>query len=107
MAYFNENDIKYVHKHHFDWLGKQEIDLYLPEYNIGIECQGLQHFKIVPIFGGKKTFNETIERDQRKLKLCNENNLKLLYYSDLGIDYPYHVFEDKEELLKEIRGTNC
>jgi hypothetical protein len=28
----------------------------------------------------------------------------LLYYSNLGIDYPYHVFENKEELLKEIEN---
>jgi hypothetical protein len=26
----------------------------------------------------------------------------LLYYSNLGIEYPYFVFENKEELLKEI-----
>ena len=27
------------------WLGNQEIDLFLPDYNIGIECQGIQHFE--------------------------------------------------------------
>lgn len=33
---------------------------------------------------------------------CDEHGIKLLYYSDLGIEYPYKVYEDKEELLKEI-----
>lgn len=31
-----------------------------------------------------------------------EHGIKLLYYSNLHIDYPYKVYEDKEELLKEI-----
>lgn len=103
MDYFNENKIKFIHKHHTNWLGKLEIDLYLPKYNVGIECQGLQHFESVKQFGGENGFKNTIERDNRKLRLCNENKLKLLYYSNLKINYPYKVFEDKELLLKEIK----
>lgn len=106
MEFFDMNNIKYIHKHHIDWLGKLEIDLYLPEYNIGIECQGLQHFDIVDYFDGEKGLIQTKERDERKKKLCDENGIKLLYYSNLGIEYPYEVFEDKELLLKEIRGTS-
>lgn len=103
---FENENIRYIHKHHFEWLEKQEIDLYLPQYNIGIECQGLQHFEPISNFDGEEGLKSTIERDKRKLRLCNENNLKLLYYSNLGIQYPYKVFEDKDLLLKEIRGTN-
>ena len=44
--------------------------------------------------------------DKDKLEKCSNNNIKLLYYSNLGIDYPYKVFENKELLIKEIRGTN-
>ena len=106
MDFFKDNGINFIHKFHTDWLGKQEIDLYLPNYNVGIECQGLQHFEEVKQFKGKDGLKERLERDRRKLILCGENNLKLLYYSNLGIEYPYQVFEDKEELLKEIRGTN-
>ena len=84
------------------WLERLELDFYLPQYNIAIECQGLQHFKPVEIFGGEKVFKELVERDKRKRKLCNENGVKLLYYSNLGIKYPYEVFEDKEKLLEEI-----
>lgn len=33
------------------------LDFYLPDYNVGIECQGIQH--IMPInFGGKLTVCE-------------------------------------------------
>jgi len=105
IEFFKSEKIEFIHKHHFEWLGRQEIDLYLPQYNVGIECQGLQHFESISYFDGDEGLKSTIERDQRKLRLCNENNLKLLYYSNLKIQYPYKVFEDKELLLKEIRGT--
>ena len=105
IEFFKNEKIEFIHKHHFEWLGRQEIDLYLPQYNVGIECQGLQHFESISYFDGDEGLKSTIERDQRKLRLCNENNLKLLYYSNLRIQYPYKVFEDKELLLKEIRGT--
>ena len=42
------------------------------------------------------------ERDDRKNKLCEEHGIKLLFYSNLDIKYPYKVFENKEELLHEI-----
>ena len=100
------NNINFIQKHHTIWLGRLELDFYLPQYNIGIECQGLQHFEPITYFNGDEGLKHTIERDKRKLKLCNENNLKLLYYSNLGIQYPYKVFEDKNLLLKEIRDTN-
>ena len=91
-------------------IGRQKLDFYLPEFNIAIECQGEQHFKPVDFAKrGKKWAEQQLEinikRDKRKLQLCNENNIKLLYYSNLGIEYPYQVFEDKELLLKEIRDT--
>lgn len=87
----------------FEWLGGLELDFYLPKYNIAIECQGGQHFKAVKWFGGVDDFNKVKERDERKRKLCKENGIKLLYYSNLGIEYPYEVFEDKEKLLEEIK----
>lgn len=90
------------------WLNGLELDFYLPKYNIAIECQGIQHFKPTN-FGKTKNekkllleYEKTIERDDKKRKLCKENGVKLLYYSNLGIEYPYKVFEDKEELLNEI-----
>ena len=46
------------------------LDFYLPDYKIGIECQGRQHFEPVKDFGGEKTFQESIERDEKKLIIC-------------------------------------
>ena len=64
---------------HFDWLGRQSLDFYLPEYNIAIEYQGIQHFKKNNLF--KEDFIKQYERDIRKLKLCNDNNIKLIYFT--------------------------
>ena len=74
----------------------------MPKYYIGIECQGIQHFEMVEYFGGEDGLKETQRRDREKKEICEKNNIKLLYYSNLHINYPYKVFEDKNELLIEI-----
>lgn len=107
IDFLDENKIKYIHqanKKDFLWLKKLSLDFYLPDYNVAIECQGLEHFKEIKFFGGTKGFNSTVERDKRKLKLCNENHIKLFYYSNLGIEYPYKVYENKENMLNEIKN---
>ena len=81
------------------------MDFYLPEYRIAIECQGIQHFEPIEYFGGVKRFEEIQERDGLKKQLCEEHGVKMFYYSQLGIDYPYHVFEDKKDLLNAILET--
>jgi len=99
-----ENKIEYLSQKHYEWLKRQTLDFYLPQYNIAIECQGRQHFTDNNFF---ELFEVIKERDERKRKLCEEHGIKLLYYSNLGIDYPYEVFEDKEKLLEEILTKNC
>ena len=61
------------------WLGRQHLDIYFPELNIGIEYQGKQHNEPIDFFGGVESFQKTIERDLRKKQLCNENNCILLF----------------------------
>ena len=104
--FFIDNDIIFEYQKRFSWLGLQSLDFYLPEYNVAIECQGIQHFsfkKSSKIFTEEKMI-KTKELDKRKKDLCDENNIKLLYYSNLNIEYPYDVFEDKEKLLDEIKN---
>jgi hypothetical protein len=96
------NKIKHQMRVHFDWLNKQELDIFIPKYNVAIECQGEHHFKPIKLYGGDEEFEKIKRLDEQKRKLCEENGVKLLYYSNLGIKYPYQVFENKEELLKEI-----
>ena len=67
----------------FDWLGLQSLDFFLPEYNIGIECQGEQHFRPVSVFGGEEKYKQVLERDYRKRSICKQHGIKILYYSDV------------------------
>lgn len=110
--FLNKNKIKYIPQAGFDWLRtddthkKMSLDFYIEDKKIAIECQGIQHFDgkyFWPTERGKeKEFLRIQERDELKKKLCEEHGIRIIYYSNLGIDYPYQVFEDKEELLKEI-----
>nr|DAD66493.1 MAG TPA: restriction enzyme [Myoviridae sp. ctPuP5] len=77
--FLDEYNIKYERQKRFDWLGRQSLDFYLPDFNIAIECQGEQHFKPIKHFGGEERFKKVIGRDNKKLKLCNENNIDIFY----------------------------
>lgn len=102
-----ENNIRYIWQYKDIWLGIQSLDFYLPDYNIAIECQGLQHFKPIDLYGGNESFERRQQLDEIKRNKCKDKGITLLYYSKLNIDYPYHVYEDKEELLKKIlKGKN-
>ena len=100
------NRIAFEIQKKFEWLRfkkMMKIDFYLPRYNVGIECQGEQHFTN---FRWEKDNEKLVirkTRDRIKYELCKEHGVKLLYYSNLGINYPYEVFEDKEKLLEEIK----
>lgn len=82
------------------------LDFFLPEYNIGIECQGIQHFKSHPYFGGTDGLKDVQDRDNIKKELCDEHGIRLLYYSDLNIKYPYNVIQDLRTLINTIKGEN-
>ena len=95
--------IEYCKKNTLPFLNKLSLDFYLPEYNVGIECQGEGHFKPIKHFGGNEKFEYRIKNDNIKKEICDKNNIHLLYYSNLGINYPYKVFEDENELIKTIK----
>ena len=68
-----------IHHGNPKWLGLQHLDIYIPELKIGIEYQGKQHTEPVDFFGGAEAFEKNLERDNRKKRLCSENDLKLFY----------------------------
>lgn len=83
--YFNE--LKVIQHASPKWLGRQHLDIHLPELNIGIEYQGKQHSQPIDFFGGIEGHAKTIERDERKKALCIENDCKLLFvYPETNID---------------------
>lgn len=80
--YLNEQNIRYEKQKRFEWLGRQSLDFYLPDYNTAIECQGIQHFEPKDFFGGDNGLTEIVKRDNRKLKKCLSNNIKMIYVID-------------------------
>ena len=83
MNYLDGHGITYDYQKHFKWMGRQSLDFYLPDYKVGIECQGGQHFFPVEHFGGDKGFKKTLERDKRKKTLCEKHGIKLLYFGNV------------------------
>ena len=78
--FFTEGKFEFESQKHFAWLGKQSIDFYLPKYDVGIECQGEQHFsKSYGIFLEKSSLEKRICMDITKKTLCDENNIQMIY----------------------------
>ena len=100
--FLKQNNIFFEQQKRFNWLGKQSLDFYLPDYNIAIECQGKQHFESRDRFGGIDGLKERIEKDKRKRRVCKKNDVKIIYYANYKYDFPYKVLNDKRLLLKEI-----
>lgn len=53
------------------------FDFYLPDYNVCIEYDGIQHFKQVEFWGGKSNLIENQFRDSIKEKFCQSHNIQL------------------------------
>jgi DNA-directed RNA polymerase subunit RPC12/RpoP len=88
---YNYRKIKWLrHKNNL------ELDFYLPDYNIAIECQGRQHFESNNIFDiNSNEFDARIERDEIKKKLCEEHNLQLFH-----INYDENIEEKLNGIIK-------
>jgi hypothetical protein len=97
--FLNKENILYFYRYRPQWLKKLELDFYLPNFKIGIECQGLQHFEPVKHFGGEEKFFKQLKNDLEKKQLCEENNVKLLFFSHLKKE---NIITKIETLKKEI-----
>jgi len=83
-------------------IGK-ELDLYLPEFKVAIEIDGITHWK--PIFG-EETLQRTIKADQRKDLLCEQAGIKLIRIKlpeKSGDTYIYLKEDIKDRVVPEIR----
>lgn len=95
-----KEQIKYIYEAGFNdgltWLGRQTVDFFIPDYNICIECQGVQHFHAVEAFGGEEAFRKQLERDLQKYDKCLAENMMMFYIVDdyLDIDYSDKSFNN-------------
>lgn len=83
-----------------EWLGKQHLDIWIPNWKIAIEYQGKQHFEPVEIFGGIQGLEATIKRDIRKKKLCRKNNVSLIEA------IPENSYDEIIEKVKQLHAKS-
>lgn len=82
-----KNNIHFEREKRFEGMKHRSylrLDFYLPEYRIGIEYDGEQHFKEVSIWGGKEGLENTKWRDGIKDEYCRNNNIILLRFNRLS-----------------------
>ena len=104
--FLSKNNINYETEKTFEWLknqGNMFLDFYLPDFNVTIECQGIQHFKDVNFGNSVSLVKETQMRDRIKKELCEKHNIKVYYYANYHYDFPYYVYENKNILIDDIR----
>lgn len=61
------------------WLGRQHLDIYLPDRSIALEYQGEQHDRSIAFFGGEEAYIKNVERDRTKLAKCKKNGVRVIY----------------------------
>lgn len=67
-------------KQHSFLTNNKSLDIFIPKYNIAIECQGDQHFVPIDYFGGQEYLNRIKKNDLDKHNECLNNKTALLYY---------------------------
>lgn len=87
-----------IYQFHPVWLGQQGLDIYIPSIKTAIEYQGRQHYEAVDFFGGEDGLKKRQELDQRKRKICVENQVRLL-------EWPYTIPVDKAHVMKFIKSN--
>ena len=95
-------NIKYISQYRFDdckYIRPLPFDFYLPEYNMCIEYDGVQHY--APVRFGNTTSESSKQKlasqqkkDEIKNTYCQTNNIKLLRI-------PYWEFDNIEHILKD------
>lgn len=76
------------------------FDFYLPNYNILIEYNGIQHYEPVDYFGGQKAFESQVLKDKIKKEYCKKNNILLFeipYFRDVDeeLEYLYSLIVER------------
>jgi hypothetical protein len=87
--YLIKNKIDFVFQKMFNdckYISTLRFDFYLPTHNILIEFDGIHHYKSFDYFGGEKTYNDTIIKDNIKNEYAKNNNIILHRLSYIDLD---------------------
>lgn len=77
------------------WLGRQHLDIYLPEQKVALEYQGEQHDRPIAFFGGEEAFQRNVQRDQIKRAKCKRHGVTLIYVRE------GYLFSDVVQQIKK------
>jgi len=83
-------DEKIIRHYRPAFLERLELDIFIPEKRIGVEYQGIQHFRAIDHWGGVEALEKIRARDLRKKDLCLANDINLIYFyhtDSLSIDF--------------------
>jgi len=96
-AFLETNNINYIHEKKFNNCRNilpLPFDFYLPEKNVLIEYDGIQHFKPLKFFGGEKGLLSAQKRDYVKTNYAKTNNIELI-----RIAYNENIEEKLSEIM--------
>ena len=74
---------------------KIPFDFFIPQYNLLIEYDGIQHFEEVENWGGFEKLQRTQEKDKIKDSFCKNNDITL-------IRIPYWEFDNLNSILENL-----
>jgi len=96
---FPDNEI--IHHYRGIELEGLELDIWLPDYQLGIEYQGEQHYNMVEHWGGKEGLEKRIANDEKKKRLC-----KKLGYHLIEVKYTEEISEElvRKKVVKVIEN---
>lgn len=121
-ALFNRLNFKFIREYKVKGIRnimELPFDFYLENFNVLVECQGIQHFTSVEHF--KNTdFNERLRMDKIKLEGAVSNGIRLLYFTNIDKLEEYiendtrlkeiyscgRLFTNTDEFVKEIMNSN-
>lgn len=110
-----KNKLNFEQQKTYNWLKNKSnmfLDFYLPDYNIAIECQGEQHIlNRKSIMNKHETFEDKVERDVLKNKLCLEHGVRIIYvfskiHSAQRLNEQFNHMYDDALFIEDIENDN-
>ena len=104
----NENNIEHLIQYQIkvpssiNSSGNAYIDFYLPDYNLFIEYNGIQHYIPIEYFGGKLSYEHQFIRDNYIKQYCTEHNIELLEISYTQYNDISSIINNKLKQMKVI-----
>lgn len=104
--YLNNMNVYFIPQHTFNDCRNKKLlpfDFYLPEYNLCIEYDGIQHFEPVEYFGGIDALERCQHNDAIKNNYCLLHNIRLLRIRyDKDIKTELNNFFNSIKLIKGV-----